>query len=216
MFKMNCRIAVIRAFVALAIVASVATQLGAQQANTKEWTSQWAGSFGIDPFASSDGFSVSENFSAAIAKQWSREGSRLGFRTQLATGRVPTITTGFIGDTCLDCSVSRDRRFGELSAVATHTFRNNRSLRPYLLAGPALYGVRTVYSSKGVVIAGPAMGNRASGVTWSLGATAGAGLQARLFGRDFFIEQRIFYSEASTATRINGLVVHPLSIGVKF
>lgn len=194
--------------------ALIATPLFAQsQTSEKEWHSRWSASFGVDPFKMDGTVNVSENFAAALAKQWSRPGSRLGFRAQLSGGREPSIRQRFNVTECGDCSLTRTVRYAEFSGTAVYTFRNNRRLRPYLLGGPGVYRVSTAYLSRGLVI-GNGESQSVSSV-WSFGLTAGAGASLRLFGKELFLEQRILWPQASTGASLSP-VPHPLSIGVKF
>jgi hypothetical protein len=192
----------------------IAVPVSAQvQVPKGEWTSNWAASFGVDPFKTDGTLNVSENFSAAIAKQWSRTGSRLGYRAQLTAGRQPSITSQFNVLTCSTCSVTRTTRYAELSGAAVMTFRSGGNVKPYLLAGPGIYRVSTSYFARGVVLGNSE--NPSESTAWSLGLSAGAGATLRLFGKELFIEQRILFPQASTGYR-SGPVLHPLSIGVKF
>ncbi len=203
-----------RAWIGAALVAAAgAIPLAAQEASSHgEWHSRWSASFGFDPSKTDGSLNVSENFAAAIAKQWSRTGSRLGYRAQLSAGRQPSVTSGFNIFECSTCSVTMTNRYAELSGAAVITFRNGRKLKPYLLGGPGIYRVSTSYLARGVVLGSSE--NPATSATWALGLTAGAGLSMRLFGKEVFVEQRVLWPQASTGSRYGRL--HPLSIGVKF
>jgi opacity protein-like surface antigen len=168
---------------------------------------------GVDPFKTDGSLNLSENFAAAIAKQWSRPGRRLGFRVQLAGGREPSTTQRFNILECDVCSLTRTQRYAELNAAAVLTFRNNHRFRPYVLGGPGIYRVSTSYLARGTVLG--SVENPSSSSYWSLGVTAGAGASLRLFGKELFVEQRILLPQATTGYRM-GPVPHPLSIGVKF
>ena len=127
-----------------------ATPLIAQDGTTSPsgWEAQWSASVGIDPTLSRP---LSESFMAAVAREWSRAGSPIGFRAQLGAGPMPTTRT-FLSTECGNCYVLGERRFAELSAAATYTFRRDSRFRPYLLGGPALYGIRTDYSATGATL----------------------------------------------------------------
>ena len=204
------RLGIVAAFAAVGLIA---IPLSAQETPRGEWNSRWSASFGVDPFETDGSLNVAENFAAAIAKQWSRTGSRLGYRAQLSAGRTPSVLTAVNVLSCSTCYVSRTNRYAELSGTAVLTFRNDRSVTPYLLGGPGLYLVRTSYLGRGVVLDNGE--NPSTSTTWSLGLTAGAGATFRLLGKELFVEQRILWPEASTRYR-SAPVLHPLSIGVKF
>jgi len=166
----------------------------------------------VDPSKTDGTLNVSENFAAAIAKQWSRTGNRFGYRAQLSGGRLPSITSGFNILECSTCFVTVTTRYAELSGTAMLTFRNGRNIKPYLLGGPGISRITTSYRARGVVLDNS--GNPPVSTTWALGLTAGAGVSLRLFGKELFVEQRILWPQASTGSRYGRL--HPLSIGVKF
>ena len=197
---------------AIAAVAGAVPISAQEQSPHGEWHSKWSASFGIDPSKTDGTLNISENFAAALATQWSRTGSRLGYRAQLSAGRQPSVTSGFNILTCNTCSLTMTNRYAELSGAAVLTFRNGQNLKPYFLGGPGIYRVSTSYLARGVVIGNSE--NPSTSTTWSLGLTAGAGLSLRLFGTELFMEQRILWPQASTGSRYGRL--HPLSIGVKF
>ena len=216
MFKARVRFASRWSITAASAIVLFSSPLVAQEQVAKpEWSSKWSVSLGVDPFKTDGGLNFSENFAAAIAKQWSRPGSRLGFRAQLSTGRQPSTTQSFNAGACDACSLTRTLRYTELSTAAIYTFRNNRKFRPYLLGGTALYAVRSSYLARGLVISDPDPGDRSTSTVWSFGLTTGFGANFRLFGTDFFVEQRILLPQPSTGYT-NSLVAHPFSIGVKF
>ena len=194
--------------------AAASAPLAAQEASTRgDWTSKWSASLGVDPFETDGSLNFSENFAAAIARQWSRPGSRLGFRAQLGVGRLPSTTQSFNVTQCSDCALTRTERYQELSGAAVITFMRNSRFKPYLLAGPGIYRVSSSYLARGLVLGTGE--NPSTSSFWALGLTAGAGASLRLFGKELFIEQRILFPEASTGFRA-GPTPHPLSIGVKF
>jgi hypothetical protein len=189
--------------------AAVAVPLSAQDAAKTDSLSGWSVSVGFDPMAHTYRSRFSENFTGAVAREWARKNSGLGFRTQLAFGTTPTSNTILRG--CTGCIVHLRRSFAELSTTATYTFRRTSNLKPYVLAGPALYGVRSAYGVSGAVLGNP---DDNSSLVWSLGATAGAGLGFTIFGTKIFVEQRIFVPEASTSR--GSLVVRPFTLGIRF
>ena len=199
--------------VTIATALAAAPSLGQEAASREEWNGKWSASVGIDPTKTDGSLNLSENFAAAIAKQWSRSGSRIGFRAQLSTGREPATLRAFNVLECGDCVLKQIRRYQELSGAAVLTFRNNHSFRPYILGGPGIYRVTTSYFARGVVIGNG--NNPSTSSVWSLGLTAGVGASLKLFGKDFFIEQRIIWPQATTGYR-TGPVPVPFSIGVKF
>jgi opacity protein-like surface antigen len=183
--------------------------LSAQDAVKTDSLTGWSVSVGFDPMAHTYRSRFSENFTGAVARDWARKNSGLGFRTQLAVGTTPTSNTILRG--CTGCIVHLRRSFAELSTTATYTFRRTRNFKPYVLAGPALYGVRSAYGISGAVLGNP---DDNSSLVWSLGATAGAGLGFTIFGTKMFLEQRIFVPEASTSR--GSLVVRPFTLGIRF
>jgi hypothetical protein len=194
----------------LACAALVAPQLRAQSTTHSEWVA----SFGMDPSKMIGHFNPEENFVASLGRQWARANSGLGFRTQLSFGTEPSQTRFFNYPQCASCSVRQSRTFAELSGTAMYTFRRDKSFRPYLLAGPALYGVRSTYKTDGLTF-GEGSVNLSAQKVWSLGGTVGVGFSLKLFGKELLVEQRYLTSETSTAAR-NAFQTHPLSIGVKF
>jgi opacity protein-like surface antigen len=212
MFQPVCRFTTRRSLLTLVLGSAISSSpLLAQDESRNEWTGQWSASVGLDPFQPKFSESLSENFTVAMAREWSRSNSGLGIRAQLSAGGVPANAT-YLGATCAACYVTRQRSFAELSGAATWTFRREKSFRPYILGGPALYGVKTRYSVAGAVLGEPG-GNSAT--AWSLGATLGAGVRIRAFGKDLFLEQRVLFTEMSTARR-DALVVHPFTLGIRF
>lgn len=203
---------------ALGLLGSGFTPLAAQnQSLAGGWNGQWSGSIGADPFV--DGSAspkLEERFVAALAREWSRPGSRLAWRAELSAGRQPT-TTLLLNSTegCGACSITSGRGFGEVSATAVYSFRRGHSFRPYFLGGPGLFALRSTYSAHGVVMSFPDIGDKATKTVWSLGATAGAGVAFRLFGREMFVEQKWLLPEPTTGYRRSS-GIHPLSIGIKF
>ena len=173
--------------------------------------SEWSISVGADPTAPKGSSVLSENFIASLTREWSRANSGVGFRTQLSAGALASTRASFNSTECLACSVVRKQRYAELAATATYTFRRKASLRPYLLAGPALYMVRSHYEPNGVVLAPPS----AESTSWSLGATAGLGLGFTAFGKKFFIEQRMLVPQPSTDAR-GSQRAYPVVLGIRF
>ena len=195
----------------IALSAMVSTPLMAQDtAPVEEWRSQWSAAIGLDPFAPKRSTPLSDNFVAAIGREWSRSGSGLGFRAQVSTGAIPT-TRLSLGASCGECFISTQRRFVELSGAATYTFRRSSSFRPYVLGGPALYGVRHKYSVTGAVLGDP---QQNMGTVYALGATIGAGFHLRVLGQDLFLEQRAGFTEMSSGNQ--GVVIHPFTLGIRF
>jgi len=186
----------------LACAALLAPQLRAQSTTHSDWVA----SFGMDPSKIIGHFNPEENFVASLGRQWARANSGLGFRTQLAVGAQPSQNLLFNYPQCESCIIRRTRQFAELSGIAVYTFRRNKNLRPYLLGGPALYGVRNSFDRDGLNF---------SSRTWSLGGTFGAGVSFRLLGKEFQVEQRFITSETSSAAR-DAYRTSPLSIGIKF
>ena len=199
----------ISAIASIALLTIASGPLDAQVASPT--TSQWIASLGMNPPTISEHFNLEENFVASLGRQWARSGSGLGFRAQLSVGAEPSLMTRLTSGECGDCSLRRSRRFAELSGAAVYTFRRDKSFRPYVLGGPALYGVRTSYKANGLIIGGPTADNPYTTRAWSLGATVGVGAGLRLFGKEFLIEQRVM----SVGGR-QGFVAYPLSIGIKF
>lgn len=199
--------------VTFAAAAASAPLAGQEAASKGDWTSKWSASLGVDPFETDGSLNLAENFAAAIAKQWSRPGSRLGFRAQLGVGRQPSTSQAFNVTQCEECALTRTQRYQELSATAVLTFRRSSRFKPYLLAGPGLYRVSTSYLARGIVLGGSE--NPSTSTFWSLGLTGGLGASLKLFGKELFVEQRMIWPQASTGYR-TGPTPHPLSIGVKF
>jgi opacity protein-like surface antigen len=195
--------------VLVTLSAICAAPLSAQDASVEALTG-WGISMGFDPFAHTNGSLFSENLAGSITRDWSRANSGLGLRAQLSAGSMPR-TNLFLGGQCTDCVVSTRRSYVELNATAKYTFRRNRNLRPYLLAGPGLYGVRSEYAVQGAVLGDP---DDNSAVVWSMGITAGAGLNFHAFGKNLFLEQRFFIPEASTARART--YVRPFTLGIRF
>ena len=194
----------------IAIISAIAAvPLFAQDMPAANEQVRWSISAGVDPFAHTNSSRFSENFTGALAKEWARRNSGMGFRMQLALGTTPTSNTLLPG--CGGCVVHLRRSFAELSTTASYTFRRTHNLRPYVLAGPAIYGVRSAYDVSGAVLGDP---DDNASMAWSLGATAGVGLGFTIFGTNIFFEQRIFVPEASTAR--GSPVVRPFTLGIRF
>jgi hypothetical protein len=177
--------------------------------SSAKWDASWSISAGADPFTTHF-LSTEQNFIAAVGREWAKRGSRLGYRTQLAIGTQPH--DFFLSTTCSGCFMRR-RGFAEMSALATYTFRQNRRVQPYLIGGPALYGIRSTYVARQGVI-GDGL-SEASQTVWSLGATLGIGTRFTLFGKTFSLEQRLARPELSTASG-RGLVVRPFTLSISF
>jgi len=182
--------------------ALLAPQLHAQSTTRSDWVV----SFGMDPSKMIGHFNPEENFVASLGRQWARANSGLGLRAQLAVGAQPSQNLLFNYPQCASCVINRARQFAELSGTAVYTFRRNKNIRPYLLGGPALYGVRNSFDRDGLSF---------SSRTWSLGGTFGAGVSFKLLGKEFQIEQRFITSETSSQAR-DAYKSSPLSIGIKF
>ena len=189
--------------------AAIASPAFAQDAASTDKRDGWSLSIGADPTQRTGSPVFSENLVAAVAREWARPNSGLGFRTQL-TGALTPSTYRFLGDFEGGGRVLRQKRsFVELSAATTYTFRRNRNFKPYLLAGPALYGVKSSYTITNAVLGGPA-----HTMDWVFGATAGAGLNFKILGKDLLLEQRILIPASST-DRMNR-VVRPFTLGIRF
>jgi hypothetical protein len=171
---------------------------------------EWTVSLGADLFQSTGSPVFSENFTAAIGREWTRANSGLSFRTQLAGGALPS-THRFLRPDCGNCFMSSKNSFVELSSTVHYNFRRNRNVRPYLLAGPALYVVRSKLSVTGAVLPQPGPN---TATMRSIGATAGAGLNFSLFGTSLYLEQRIFTPDAASST--GKLTIRPFVLGIKF
>lgn len=197
--------------VAAILSVAFATPAIAQDTAWGDKRDRWSISIGADPTQSTGSPVFSENFVAAVAREWARRDNALGFRTQLMAGLAPSRSTLLGGDFTSRRIITERRSFAEVSTAATYTFRRKTNFSPYLLAGPALYAVRSSYSVTNAVLGAP--GN--SSTALSLGATAGAGLSFILLGKEILIEQRIAIPETST-TRRGSLVVRPFTLGIRF
>ena len=198
---------------ATAMVCVASTPALAQTPDSpSESEARWSISIGADPFEPSIG-STSQNFVAALGREWNKKGSKLGYRSQLTVGAEPTTNLFFRQASCPDCFVSRQQSFAELSGVATYTFRKNRKVQPYLLGGPALYAVRSRYAASGVTFGG--QDQNPAETNWSLGATFGIGTRFKLFGTYFSIEQRFIAPELTTRSRQDHMV-RPFTLGISF
>ena len=200
----------VRSISAAAILsAAISSPAFAQDTMSVDKRNGWSISIGADPTQRTGSPVFSENLVAAVAREWARPNSGLGFRTQLTGALVPS-TYRFLGDFEGDGRILRQRRsFIELSAATTYTFRRNRNFSPYLLAGPALYGVRSSYTVTNAVLAGPAQST-----DWLFGATAGAGLSFKVLGKDVLLEQRVLIP-ATSADR-SSRVIRPFTLGIRF
>lgn len=178
-------------------------------------TSEWSVSLGMDPPKVVSRFNIDDNFIAAVGRQWNRSNSGLGLRMQFSAGRDPYVHRYLNPETCLTCSVASYRRFIELSATPVYTFRHKSSVRPYVLGGPGIFGIQSTYRLNGATFGEFAPNGDLTSTNWSLGATVGAGLRFNLFKKDFFIEQRIAWPEATTSNWRTS-EIHPLSFGIKF
>ena len=206
--RQSIRPSFLRSISAAAILSAATAVPAFAQDTVVDKRNGWTLSVGADPTQRTGSPVFSENLFAAVAREWARPNSALGFRTQLTGGLLPGIYT-HLGDFESGRVLRQGKSFVELSAATTYTFRRNRNFSPYLLAGPALYAVRTSYSVTNAVLGGPE-----HSMEWSYGATAGAGLNFKVFGKDILLEQRILTLPASTA-RINR-VIRPFTLGIRF
>lgn len=201
---------------AVSLIASVAIAAPASPASAQSATSsEWSVSLGMDPPKVISRFNIDENFIAALGKQWNRSNSGLGLRLQLSGGRDPYTHRSLNPATCPTCSLVTWRRFVELSATPVYTFRHKSSIRPYVLGGPGIFGVQTTYRLNGATFGAMESSGDPTSTNWSLGATVGAGLRFNLFKKEFFLEQRIAWPEATTSNWRTS-EIHPLSFGIKF
>lgn len=209
MSKQSTRSSCFRSFSAAAILsAAIASPMFAQDTGSVDKRNGWSVSIGADPTQRTGSPVFSENLVAAVAREWARPNSGLGFRTQL-TGALTPSTYRFLGDFEAGRVLRQRRSFVELSAATTYTFRRNRNFSPYLLAGPALYGVRSSYSVTNAVLGGPAQST-----DWLFGATAGAGLSFKVLGKDLLLEQRVLIP--ATSTERSDRVIRPFTLGIRF
>jgi opacity protein-like surface antigen len=200
----------VRSVSAAAILsAAVASPVVAQDTMSVDKRNGWSISIGADPTQRTGSPVFSENLFAGVAREWARPNIRLGFRTQLTAGILPA-TYASIGDFESGRVLKQRKSFVELSAATTYTFRRNRNFSPYLLAGPALYAIRSSHSVTNAVIGDPGD----AFMEWSYGATAGAGVSFKLLGKDMLLEQRILTLPTSTG-RLNR-VVRPFTLGIRF
>ena len=199
-----------RSISAAAILSALITSpVFAQDTMSVDKRNGWSVSIGADPTQRTGSPVFSENLVAAVAREWARPNSGWGLRAQL-TGALTPSTYRFLGDFESGGRVLRQRQsFAEVSAATTYTFRRNRSFSPYLLAGPALYGIRSSYSVTNAVLGGPANSNG-----WAFGATAGAGLSFTVLGKHLLLEQRVLIP--ATSTDRSNRVIRPFTLGIRF
>jgi hypothetical protein len=184
--------------------------LSAQTPTDEKWEQRWTAAVGVDPFTFNNTAqnSVTNNFSAVIAREWSQRDRGLSWRVQLAVSRQ-----AYQGLMLDNASLARRRSLAELGVNARYTFLRKHSIRPYLTGGPSLFADKTVYTLNGAVFGGTNSGTVASTTVWSLGATAGVGLSFRLFRWDMFVEQRLLVPELTTR---GAYIAHPFTLGVRF
>lgn len=165
---------------------------------------KWFAALGTDPFdfdLRTRDPGVQGQLFGTLGRDWSRRASGLGFRTQLTVGADLPRGLGLRQDTCPGCEVRYTRSFGAVAGFATHHWRRDRVIQPYVVGGPSLHVARTGFTVRGVLTqtAAAEVPLPPPATRWSLGVSSGMGVAFQMGSSTLFIEQSIQLPDALTA-----------------
>ena len=213
---------VVLAALASSLVAAAGTPAAAQQRDDARPATRWTAAFAIDPFdldLRTKDPGAEGSFFATLGREWRRGSSQLGLRTQVMLGADLPRGFRFTDQHCAGrCEVGVQHQYAGVLAAATLAWPMMRSVRPYVLAGPALFAerTRTTVERGCVSVDGtcpPSEWDASAGTTTrtAFGAWGGLGIDFSLRGRAVFVEQSVYWLQRSPDR-----TAAPLSFGVRW
>lgn len=190
------------------------------QSQASEPASSWTLSFGADPshfdLRTRDP-GVDARFIGALSRSWATRFERVRLKAELMAGfEAPRGFRDPTGSLCGGCDIDARRRFGSVGVGANLQLVRTSHLKTYITGGTGIYQNWSVARSPlDCTDSYCTTGGRPfyfwQSVRTSVGLNGGFGVNFRLGGREFFMQQSVNFFDVRGSR-----VIFPLTLGIGF